>query len=192
MSNGIILSTDDRGCIDRATKMLAGIQGAASKAVNSAIRRAATSGEAYAAKVIRKEYIIKAGDFKTYTHSKRHCHTTGGSQSVTIEYFGNHIPLIKFDTSIDSSGRVTARVKRSSARQVLEHAFFSSRIGAREGIFERTTSSREPTKEIMGPSVPQMMSYNDNVKQAIADKVYDVFDERLDHEILAILNGWRN
>ena len=44
------------GSIDRAMKLLAGIPHGADKAIGSAIKRAATSGEAYAARGIREEY----------------------------------------------------------------------------------------------------------------------------------------
>ena len=43
--------------IDWVSKMLAGIPHAADKAIGSAIKRAARSGEAYAARAVRNEYL---------------------------------------------------------------------------------------------------------------------------------------
>ncbi len=195
IKNGIGIYVADgvgRESIDRATKLLAGIPHGAEKAIGSAIKRAASSGEAYAAKVIRGEYFIKAGDFKAYTKSKRKIVTRNGETSVNIEFRGYHIPLMKFDVKIGKDGLVKARVKRSSSGAILDHVFKQT-VGTHghTGLFERTTEKRFPIEEKLGPSTPQMMEYNDDVSQAIGDKVREVFDERLDHEILAIMNGWR-
>lgn len=190
---GVFLVDDvGDGSIDRATKLLAGIPHAADKAIGSAIKRAATSGEAYAAKAVRNEYYIGASDFKAYTKSKRHIITQNGSTTVDIEFKGFHIPLLKFDTKVDKDGRVSTRVKRSSAKTVFENVFKQT-VGTHghEGVFERLTERRLPIEEKLGPSTPQMMSYNDDLSQDIGDKVRDVFDQRLEHEISAILNGWR-
>lgn len=180
------------GSIDRAMKLLAGIPHGADKAIGSAIKRAATSGEAYAAKVIRKEYYIGAGDFKSYTKSKRKIISGNGATTVDIEFKGHHIPLMKFSTKIGSDGRVTAHVKKSSSGGILDHVFVQG-VGTHGhvGIFERTTNKRLPIEEKLGPSTPQMMSYNDDVSQEIGDKVRETFEQRIDHEILAVMNGWR-
>lgn len=185
---------DDVGgdSIDKVTKLLAGIPHAADKAIGSAIKRAARSGEAYAAKAVRKEYFISAGDFKAYTKSKRHIYTSSEGTSVDIEFKGYHIPLLHFDTKVDRNGRVVTRVKRTSSKVALEHVF-SQTVGSHghTGLFERLTSKRLPIEEKLGPSTPQMMDANDDVSQAIGEKVRETFDERIEHEVTAILNGWR-
>ncbi len=190
-----VFVTDDvggGGSIDRAMAMLAGIPHGADKAIGSAIKRAAQSGEAHAAKVIRQEYYIKAGDFKSYTQSKRKITSHAGETTVDIEFRGRHIPLMKFNTKFGSDGRVSVHVKRTSSGGILNHVF-QANVGTHghSGIFERVTDKRFPIEEKLGPSTPQMMNANDDIAQEIGDKVREVFDERLDHEILAVLNGWR-
>lgn len=190
---GVYLINDvGDGTIDRVTKLLAGIPHGADKAIGSAIKRAATSGRAYAAKAICKEYYISAADFKQFTKSKSHIITQDGSTTVDIEFRGYHIPLIRFDTRIDDDGRVTTRVKRSSGKTVLDHVFQQT-VGTHGhvGIFERITNAHLPIEEKLGPSTPQMMDYNDDISQAIGDKVRETFDVRLEHEMNAVLNGWR-
>lgn len=180
------------GSIDRVAKLLAGIPHGADKAIGSAIKRAATSGEAYAARAIRQEYFIGASDFKRYTKSKRNIVTEGGSTTVNIEFKGQHIPLLKFDTKVGGDGRVVTRVKRSSAKTVLDHVF-SKTVGmhGHAGVFERVSGKRLPIEEKLGPSAPQMMSYNDDIAQEIGDKTREAFDQRIEHEMLAVMNGWR-
>lgn len=192
---GVFLTDDiggDSGSLDRATKILAGFPHGAEKAIGSAIKRAATSGEAYAARAVGKHYYIKSGDFKQYTSSKRHIYTSGGETTVEIEFRGRHIPLLKFNTKIGGDGRVSAKVKRSSSGDILSHVF-RQRVGNQHiGLFERVGESRLPIEEKYGPSTPQMMSANDDLSQEIGDKVRETFDNRIEHEILAVLNGWRN
>lgn len=192
---GVFLTDDiggDSGALDRATKILAGFPHGAEKAIGSAIKRAATSGEAYAARAVGKHYYIKSGDFKQYTNSKRRIYTSGGETTVEIEFRGRHIPLLKFNTKVGGDGRVSAKVKRASNEDILSHVF-RQRVGNQHiGIFERVGESRLPIEEKYGPSTPQMMSANDDLSQEIGDKVRETFDNRIEHEILAVLNGWRN
>lgn len=190
-----VFVTDDvgesSGKLDRAIKLLAGFPHAADKAIGSAIKRAATSGEAYAARAVGKHYFVKAGDFKHYTESKRKIHTSGGETVVDIEFRGRHIPLLKFKTSVSSNGLVRAQVKRSSNSDILSHVF-KQRVGNQHtGVFERVSKERLPIEEKFGPSTPQMMSANDDVSQEIGDKVRETFDKRIEHEIMAVMNGWR-
>ena len=189
-----VFLTDDIGgtSIDRATAMLAGIPHAADKAVGSAIKRAGQTGLTYASRVIRTEYHVKDSDFQKYTKRKRHIITQNGVTTVEIDFKGWHIPLLSFDVSVGKDGRVKARVKRSSEKTAFDHAFVGNMSSTgHEGVFERVSEKRYPIREILGPSTPQMMDYNDDVSQAIGDKVRETFEERLDHEITAILNGWR-
>lgn len=186
--------TDDVGnssSIARAQLLLAGIPHAADKAIGSAIKRAATSGEAYAARAVGKFYYVKAGDFKHYTKSKRRITTTAGETTVDIEFRGMHIPLLKFQSKVGKDGLVHAKVMRSSNGAVLQHAFRQKVGNNHYGLFERVGDTRYPIEEKFGPSTPQMMAANDDVSQEIGDKVRDTFDQRIEHEITAILNGWR-
>lgn len=196
MHAGIYMSVVDdvggsSGSIARAEKLLAGFGHGAEKAIGSAIKRAAISGEAYAAKAVRQHYFIKSGDFKKYTRSKRHVHTTSEGTEVTIDFRGYHIPLLKFNTSIGTDGLIKARVKRSSTSEVLSHVFRQKVGNQHTGLFERVGSKRFPIEEKFGPSTPQMMESNDDIEQAIGDKVRDTFEGRIEHEILAVMNGWR-
>ncbi len=193
-SVGVYIADDvaESSSIDRAYKVLAGFPKGAQKAVGSAIKRAAQSGETYAARAVRNEYYVTASTFKEYTKSKRHIYTKGGSTSVDIEFRGYHIPLLKFDVKVGKDGGVSARVKRTSVKTALDHAFKQD-VGkyGHSGIFERVSDDRLPIKELYGPSTPQMMASNEDVEQETADKMNEVFTERLEHEITAILNGWR-
>ncbi len=181
--------------IDKAVQLLAGIESGASRAVSSALKRATSSGAMLAQKEIRTEYVLTASTFKAYTDTKRHYVTDADGTTVEITFAGVHIPLMKFDASVNSSGVVSARVKRSNARGTLEHAF-SRTVGkhGHQGIFEHTAerykNGNAKMRELFGPSVPQMINYNEEISAEIRDRIREKFDERLEHEILAVLNGW--
>ena len=59
------------------------------------------------------------------------------------------------------------------------------------GLFERYGSSRLPIKQMLGPSVPQMIGANPTLANTVGDNVRKVFEERMEHETTALLNGWR-
>ena len=185
-SQSVWVHMSDDGSLKEAEKLLAGIQGGLKKAFGSAATRTAKSSINLASKDVRKEYIISDSDFKKYTHSSFKADENG----VSIEFHGWHIPLLAFDAKFGKDGKVTARVKRSSAREMLNNAFIQSVSRSHTGIFERVGDDRLPIKEFLGPSVPQMMSYNDELQKAIAEHTKETFEKRFDHEVMRILNGW--
>ena len=58
------------------------------------------------------------------------------------------------------------------------------------GLFERSGTNRLPIEQKFGPSVPQMMSANENLASTIGDQMRNTFEDRMEHEVLAVLNGW--
>lgn len=177
--------------LSRAEKLLAGFEGGVKKAVNSALSRAGTTGRTSAAREVGKYYQLKIADFKKYTQSSQKIQQSGDEISVGINFRGTHIPLIRFNTRLGSNGRITTQVRRDSARKTLDHAFHATMDSGHVGIFERVYSSRLPIGEMLGPSAPQMMGANENLANAVGDTVRKTFEERMEHEILAIMNGWR-
>lgn len=63
-----------------------------------------------------------------------------------------------------------AHVKRSNAPEVLSHAF-RQQVGGHYGIYEREGAARYPIHELYGPATTQMMYSNENVLDAIEDKM---------------------
>lgn len=186
----ILIDDIGDGSIERARKLLSGIPRGAQKAVGSALKRAATTGMAYTTRMLARDYAVGVGVMKSHTKSKVRYSSGTGGDTVDLEFMGTHIPLAKFDVSVGKDGLVRARVKRTSAKTALEHVF-SATVGSHTGLFERLTEDRYPVQEKFGPSVPQMLSYNDDLQQEMGDKIREAFEARIDHEIAAVLNGWR-
>lgn len=188
--NSVIVS--DEFSIDRAVEALGAVPSDVKKAVGSAIKRAGASGITFAAKAVQEQYRVSTSTFKKYTWAKTRWKSSKYITTTELEYCGYHIPLIRFDTSADKSGRIKTRVKQSSAKTLLDHIFMQ-RVGEHGhiGTFERKAVKKLPIEEKLGPSGVQMMYSNEAVMDSIVDKVKKTYDKRLEHEITAILNGWR-
>ena len=176
--------------LDKATRLLAGINGGVYKAVGSALTRAAAAGKTAAKQPVTKEYTISQSEFLARTRDINHfVREDSGGLSVVFGFRGNVIPLMKFNTHVNGSGQVVTQVKRSGSAATLDRAF-SAQMGGHRGVYERIGPSRFPVKELYGPATPQMMYSNEEVTDEIERKVADTYEKRIDHEILRLLNGW--
>lgn len=176
--------------LDRVTKLLAGIPDGVYRAVGSAIKRAAQHGLSVGMKIVSGEYAIGQGELKNRTKNINTIVKDGtGSYEVTFGYRGNVIPLIRFDTRIDRSGRVVTRVLRQNARQLLDRAFIA-RVGAHTGVFERETDERFPIKELFGPSAVQAFYAREETVDKMDEEIRKTYEKRIEHEITRVLNGW--
>ena len=176
--------------LDKATRLLAGINGGVYKAVGSALSRAAATGKTAAKQPVTKEYTISQSEFLARTRNINHfVRESSGGISVVFGFRGNVIPLMKFSTCVNGSGQIVTQVKRSGSAETLNRAF-SAQMGGHRGVYERIGPSRFPVKELYGPATPQMMYSNEEVTDEIERKVADTYEKRIDHEILRLLNGW--
>lgn len=176
--------------LDRAAKLLAGIPGGIEKAAGAALTRAAVSGRASAAREVNKQYTLKTADFKKYTKSYQHIQRSVGEISVSIEFRGYHIPLIRFNSRVGQNGLYTVNVKRDNVGQTFKHVFRAEMKSGYIGLFERYGKGSLPIEQKMGPSVPQMMSANEKLPDAVGEQVRRTFEDRMEHEIMAVMNGW--
>jgi len=177
--------------LSRAEKLLVGIKNGAQIAVGNALARAATSGKTMASRAITKEYLISQAQVRENTYNINHfTKSSDGGITVSFGYKGYVIPLIKFDTSIDQSGKIKTRVKRNGTKEILDRAFIA-KVGGHTGVFEREYDElRTPIQELFGPSTPQMMYSNEAVLDSIEDKAIETYEKRIEHEITRLLNGW--
>ena len=80
--------------LDKATRLLAGINGGVYKAVGSALTRAATVGKTAAKQPVTKEYTISQSEFLVRTRDINHfVREDSGGLSVVFGFRGNVIPL---------------------------------------------------------------------------------------------------
>lgn len=182
---------DTASSLDRAAKLLAGFPGGIEKATESALARAGKSGQTMAAKEVGKRYHLKTADFKKYTKSNQRVNRSGNDISVSLSFRGYHVPLIRFKTAVTSTGLIRSQVMKNGNSEVLKHVFQRELSSGHVGLFERKGKEKLPIVQKYGPSVPQMMGANPELANEVGTNVEKVFSERLEHEVTAILNGWR-
>ena len=82
---------------------------------------------------------------------------------------------------------------KSTSPVTIPNTFVAQMSNGHTGIFERTggatDSDGDEIRELMGSSVPQMLG-NEEVEQRLGEESMEKFEERLDHEIIRLLNGW--
>lgn len=202
--------------LERAQALLEGIPGGVDKAVRSAMGRAVSHLRTGSARAIRERYDIKAADIRANENvTVRYSYQNGLQAAVT--FAGRKIPLYRYGGAApsrparDPGTTVRAMVGgswrmvhpglparghqlRSTSPTVFSHAFVAQMGSGHIGIFERTggatSGGADAIRELMGSSVPQMLG-SPEVQEKLASEAMEKFEQRLDHEILAILNGWR-
>lgn len=201
--------------IDRATKLLAGIDGGIEKAVKNAMPRAVSHLRTSSVKAIQERYAISATNIRTNENVTVRYTYQDGVQAF-INFAGQKIPLYRYDgaapktPSADTSKWVHAMISgkmqtvhpslaasghqlKSTSPTRFQNAFVAEMQSGHVGIFERTggvtASGGDAIKELMGSSVSQMIG-NEQIASALVDDAEKKFEERIDHEILRVLNGW--
>lgn len=198
---------------DRLHAILAGIENAEEKVLKPALARGLSAGKTAFSKQTRETYHVSPSILSSYSKvGYKNVSVSGNGIIGSIEYSGGVIPLFKFnvDPKEPTYGKkaVKASVMRSGGQVVFENAFIAQMKSAQMksghlGIFERkgtwrrstrptktggNTENNEKIKELFGPSVPRMAE-NAVVLQSVEDRVNEVINQRIDHEIERILSG---
>lgn len=215
-TGGITVQTFGGEALDHAAKALAGIPDGISRAVKSALPRAASSLRGESVRAIRTKYDISVANIRSKQNiSIRYSY--GSESTAYIRFSGKKIPLYRYNgtspktpavneqktvmINIDGTLKPVHPGVAASAHQLngtsptkFENAFIAKMPNSGHiGIFERTggvsSNGRDQIRELQGSSVPQMLG-NESVQNQLADKASQKFEERMEHEILRILNGW--
>lgn len=212
---GFDVTIADEGGLDRAQRLLAGISGGLEKAVKAAMSRAVSHMRSENVKAVRERHAIKATNVRDEENVKVSYSYENGVQAH-ISFSGRRIPLYRFDGAAplnptkDTSRTIDAiisgewrttnpsvaaqgHVLKDTSPVTFDEAFVARMANGHTGIFERTGGSTsngtDAIRELFGPSVPQMLGYED-VREKLTGEAMEKFDERLDHEVQRILNGW--
>lgn len=147
----------------------------------------------------------------------RYTYSPGSGAEGYILFTGTKIPLYRFSgtspkTPTFNTGEYVNVLMQGQWRRVhpaipaaahqlkstsptrFHDAFVAHFKSGHTGIFERTGgmtgTGNDELRELMGDSLPQMIG-NEEVMEKLSKDAVDKFDERLAHEVDAILNGWR-
>ena len=175
----------DQKQFDRIAQLLREIPNGVEKASMRAINRAVTAGKTAMSKQIRQRYTVSAAKVKgTVKMTKASMSKLEGS----VESSGKPVALTHFkhspnrDTTGANRKQIRVSVLKGGNRPLLT-GFQSSRLA--NNVFIRPGKGRKIKREF-GPSVPQMAE-NHGTAAAIQDRMQEVMEQRLDHEIQQIL-----
>lgn len=213
---GIQVSVAGQGTLERAVKLLSGLPGGINKAVRGAMSRSVSHLRAANVKAIRDRYAIAAANVRANENvTVRYTYQNG--VQATVNFAGQKIPLFRFDGASPKtpawdgaslvqaivSGRwrtvhpglpASGHVLKSTSPRRFQSAFVATMKTGHTGIFQRTggvtSSGGDELDEFYGPSIPQMLG-SEAVEERLAKETMEQFDQRLEHEVSAILNGWR-
>ena len=202
---GIQLSVAGQEAVDRATRLLAGVEGGVEKAVRSAISKAVARLRRSNVSAVRERYAISAANIRENENVQVTYSYDSGVQAF-VRFSGARIPLFRFDGASphqptrDTSGRMpvmsgedhwrlmypsvaaSGHVLKSTSPYSFERAFVARTGGM-------TSNGKDEIEELFGLSVPQMLGSED-VEKALAEDAMKSFEKDLDHDVLAILSGY--
>ena len=208
-----IYANFDGESVERARMLLAGIPGGVTKAVKSALPRAASALKTESTKAIRERYDISTANIRARENIT--VKTFNGTRAL-VSFIGKKIPLYRYNgttpkfPTVDKSKTIRTIVAgqflpvhpgaAASAHQLkgtsvkrFENAFVAKMESGHIGIFERTggitSGGNNEIKELQGSSVPQMLGSKE-VQDELVNKASQKFEERMEHEIMRIMNGW--
>lgn len=193
---------------NRLHAILAGIENAEEKVLKPALARGLSAGKTAFSKQTRETYHVSPSVLSSYSKvGYKNVSVSGNGIIGSIEYSGGVIPLFKFNVAPKKptygKKAVKASVMRSGSQVVFNNAFIAQMKSGHLGIFEGkgtwrrstrptktggNTENNEKIKELFGPSVPRMAE-NAVVLQSVEDRVNEVINQRIDHEIERLLSG---
>ena len=176
-------------CISKVEKILAGIPKGAERVFSNSINRGLSRVKTGATKQVKQVYTVQSSAFTSSANIKI------GKASVSnlagyVSFSGCKIPLYKFKVTPKVPGtgkRVSATVMRGGGA-TFEDAFIAN-MNHGTGVFVRETSKRFPVEELMGLSSAQMVG-NEKVLAEVEKEAQKLMDERIEHEIDRLLNGY--
>lgn len=204
-----------KDAIERANNILIGIPGGVDTAVKNAMPRAASALRVGSTKAIQEKYDISAANLRTNENVKISYDYKNGF-TANILFCGKKIPLFRYNGTspkmptqnkaktinliisghlreVHPSVATYAHQFKSTSPQKFNDAFVAKMQSGHIGIFQRTgdvtSKGNDKIKEKQGSSVPQMLGSKE-VQDKLAETASKKFEERMDHEITRILNGW--
>lgn len=132
-------------------------------------------------------YTIKGPAVKKY--SKITTKVTGGS--VTIKVKGGRVPAMAFKTKpskfVDTTGNrrrpVDVMFKQRPGWLGLKNGFMWESPQGAQLMFERTTSSRMPIREVNYDPIPKIIADDEVAKDTIMNDVFDTIVKRFEYEL---------
>lgn len=176
--------------VERVERLLAGVPKGAERALSNALNRGLSRVKTGATKQVKEVYTVQSGALSAATNVRVQ-NASAGNLVGYVSFSGCKIPLYKFSVTPKAPGikkQVRAVVMRGGGSP-FEDAFIAQMKNGHIGVFERETAKRFPIEEKMGLSAAQMVA-NERVIKPLEEEAQQLVNERLEHEIDRLLNGY--
>ena len=197
-----MITIDDKE-LEKAQKLLGGIENGVKRAITSAINHSLGKAKTKLKKKITQEYYIKSSDVeKTLSIKKANYSTLAGTISSRSKRTSlTKLKLKKSGTSILSGVRKSNGIKLLRGKDELFGKPFTAKMkNGHFGVFQRKTKQRigvgmgssseqeNPIQELYTLSIPQMAGEK-GVQKYIEEEAEKMVNERFEHEVERILKG---
>lgn len=189
MSDIRISITEDT--IKRVEKILAGVPKGAPRALSNAINRGLSKARTEAVREIKKIYTVNPGEIQKNTQIQVR-RANVGEIAGYVTFSGVKIPLYKFSVNpkIPGTGEKVHAVVKRGGGGTFEDGFIQKMRSSRHvGLFVREGRKRLPIEEVMGLAVAQMVG-NEQVTEQMEKEAQKTVEQRIEHEITRLLNGY--
>nr|DAL57731.1 MAG TPA_asm: minor tail protein Z [Caudoviricetes sp.] len=198
-----MITIDDKE-LEKAQKLLGGIENGVKRAITSAINHSLGKAKTKLKKKITQEYYIKSSDVeKTLSIKKANYSTLAGTiSSRTKRTSLTKLKIKKSGTSILSGVRKSNGIKLLRGKDELFGKPFTAKMkNGHTGVFQRKTKQRigvgmgssseqeNPIQELYTLSIPQMAGEK-GVQKYIEEEAEKMVNERFEHEVERILKGY--
>lgn len=195
--------------LDKAQKLLSGVENGIERAVSSAVNRSITTIKKDLKKEVTKNYAITSSEVeKTLSVKKANFKSPFGFINSKSE----RLSLYKFFTSKKSDGTIFVKVKKSEGRKMVlgketlkGKPFIAKMKSGHTGIFQKSyrmsrrkvklKSGKEKNRDVpiiedlKTVSIPQMLG-TDSVQEYVNKRAPEILEKNLDREIERILKGY--
>lgn len=197
-----MITIDDKE-LEKAQKLLGGIENGVKRAITSAINHSLGKAKTKLKKKITQEYYIKSSDVeKTLSIKKANYSTLAGTISSRSKRTSlTKLKIKKSGTSILSGVRKSNGIKLLRGKDELFGKPFTAKMkNGHIGVFQRKTKQRigvgmgssseqeNPIQELYTLSIPQMAGEK-GVQKYIEEEAEKMVNERFEHEVERILKG---
>ena len=198
-----MITIDDKE-LEKAQKLLGGIENGVKRAITSAINHSLGKAKTKLKKKITQEYYIKSSDVeKTLSIKKANYSTLAGTISSRSKRTSlTKLKIKKSGTSILSGVKKSNGIKLLRGKDELfgkpftakmkngHIGVFQRKIKQRIGVGMRSSSEQEnPIQELYTLSIPQMAGEK-GVQKYIEEEAEKMVNERFEHEVERILKGY--
>lgn len=152
--------------------------------LSRAIHRAITAGRTQAGREVAKRYAMRQGRVSERARVTKKPSAT--DPAAVLQFAGPSLNITDYRVSPgkpDPARRPVLRVmiSKGGMRPMRGPFLLNLRPGSVKA-FKREGRARYPIRPVFGPSIPQLVG-SEQVSEAVIDRMVEVMDKRLDHEV---------